>query len=92
MQDDITHLFWIGDQLYLSLASAEWYDTATPWRYCAARLREIDALLAVMTITVRIESGEETHLVESQAAFHTWVETVFEREYPQGFARMLRGR
>ena len=86
----MVHTIYVEGHVYLVLSDAEWYDTASPWRYCAAKLSQLDALVA--TTPVQIESFGEIHLIDGPDALLLWVERVFERSYSQGFGRVLRGR
>ena len=81
------HFVWVDNTIHLVLDDAEWYDTAVPWRYYAAKLLELDALA---TTTLRIESAGDDYLIDGRETLLAWVEAVFEKTHSQRFGQMLR--
>lgn len=70
------HTVFIEGVLVKSFSNSVWYDTATPFQYCVAELKQLKAIIESGSSLV-IEGGGETYRIGNLEEYKRWMTSVF---------------
>gem|GEM_PF-1620795 len=91
MEREIVHEFYHEGACILMLEEAYWYDTASPYKYCANRLFEISERIHKGQ-RIRVVSRGKEYLLQTADELEHWVKTEFNKPGASGFEACLYSR
>jgi len=69
-------IYYANGTIYKFFLASDWYDTATPAKYCINELNEVWQTIQAGNSLI-IKSNNETYQIESTHDFRFWLKTVF---------------
>lgn len=87
-ESKLKHYFFENGDLILALEGVEWYDTSSPYKYCAVCLWRIGKKIRD-GIQIKIISYGNEYEPTSVEDFKKWITNTFNNEYNGGFEKYI---